>query len=231
MSVRGSAVLVHGGWGNPEDWRWVRQHLESADIHVQAPDLPSHRSADAGLEEDAEEVRQAIRGCPAPVVAVGWSYGGVVIGAATTGETSVIRLLYVSAVPWLPDGAPADLSWLEDPHILVGDGTHVLDNEWWLNEEAGTTFSEEVRRHFRQHPRRPMSLRTESPSRIKAAPPWQTIPTTVLLGLDDDLVPAEERETAKQCTNDVRLLKTDHFIIVRKPELISKVIIEALQGN
>jgi pimeloyl-ACP methyl ester carboxylesterase len=231
MSVQGSAVLVHGGWGNPEDWRWVRQHLENVDIHVHAADLPSHRSADAGLEEDAEEVRQAISECPAPVVAVGWSYGGAVIGAAATGETSVVRLLYVAAVPWLPDGAPADLSWLEDPHILSGDGTHVLDNEWWLNEEAGTTFTEEVRRHLREHPRRPMSLRTESPSKITAAPPWQTIPTTVLLGVDDDLVPAEEREIAKHCTSDVRLLETDHFIIFRKPKLISNVIIEALQEH
>jgi pimeloyl-ACP methyl ester carboxylesterase len=231
MSVQGSAVLVHGGWGNPEDWRWVRQHLESAGVHVQAPDLPSHRSADAGMEEDAEEVRQAISDCPTPVVAVGWSYGGDVIGAAVTGANSVIRLLYVAAVPWLPDGAPADLSWLENPHILVGEGTHVLDNEWLLNEEAGTTFTEEVRQHLRQHPRRPMSLRTESPSRITTAPPWETIPTTVLLGLNDDLVPAEEREIAKQCTNDVRLLETDHFIIVRQAELVSKVIIDALLGN
>lgn len=231
MSGRGSAVLVHGGWGNPEDWRWVRQLLESAGVHVEAPDLPSHRSADAGLEEDAEEARQAIRACPAPVVAVGWSYGGAVIGAAVTGEPSVIRLLYVAAIPWLPDGAPADLSWLEDPHILVGGGTHVLDNEWWLNEEAGTTFTQGVRRHLRQQPRRPMSLRTESPSKITTIPPWETIPTTVLLGLDDDLVPAEEREIAKQCTNDVRLVETDHFIIFRQPELVSKVIIDALREN
>jgi pimeloyl-ACP methyl ester carboxylesterase len=232
MSVQGSAVLVHGSWGNPEDWRWVRQHLESDGVHVQAPDLPSHRSADAGLEEDAEEVRQAISSCPAPVVVVGWSYGGDVISVAATGGTSVTRLLYIAAIPSLPDGAPADLSWMEDdPHILVGDGTHVLDDEWWLNEEAGTTFTEEVLQHLRQHRRRPMSLRTESPSKVTTAPPWETIPTTVLLGIDDDLVPAEERERAKQCTDDVRLLETDHFIIVRQPELVSKVIIDALQES
>ena len=231
MSVQGSAVPVLGGWGNPEDWRWVRQHLERVGVHVRAPDLPSHRSADAGLEEDAEEVRQAIDDCPAPVVAVGWSYGGAVMGAATTGETLVVRLLYVAAVPWLPDGAPADLSWLEDPHILSGENTHVLDNEWWLNEEAGITFTEEVRQHLRQHPRRPMSLRTASPSKITTAPPWHTIPTTVLLGVDDDLVLTEEREMAKQLTSDVRLLETDHFIIFRKPESVSEVIIEALQEN
>lgn len=76
-----------------------------------------------------------------------------------------------------------------------------------------------------------MSLRTESPSKITTIPPWETIPTTVLLGLDDDLVPAEEREIAKQCTNDVRLVETDHFIIFRQPELVSKVIIDALREN
>jgi hypothetical protein len=53
----------------------------------------------------------------------------------------------------------------------------------------------------------------------------------VLLGLNDDLVPAEERERANQCTEDVRLLEIDHFIIVRQPELVSKVIIDALQEN
>lgn len=232
MSVHGSAVLVHGSWGNPGDWRWVRQNLEGAGVHVQAPDLPSHRSAEAGLEEDAEEVRQAIGNCPAPVVVVGWSYGGDVISVAATGGRSVIRLLYIAAVPSLPDGAPADLSWLEnDPHILAGDGTHVLDNEWWLNEEAGTTFTEEVLQHLRQHPRRPMSLRVVSASKVTTTPPWETIPTTVLLGRNDDLVPAEERERAKQFTDDVRLLETDHFIILRQPELVSKVILDALQEN
>ncbi|MFL6046787.1 MAG: alpha/beta fold hydrolase, partial [Propionibacteriaceae bacterium] len=46
------------------------------------PDLPSHRTPMAGLIEDAAEVRDAIRACAPPVAAVGWSYGGSVIGVA-----------------------------------------------------------------------------------------------------------------------------------------------------
>ena len=63
MSGRGSAVLVHGGWGNPEDWRWVRQLLESAGVHVEAPDLPSHRSADAAGGAHRSAVAAVVPGC------------------------------------------------------------------------------------------------------------------------------------------------------------------------
>src|SRR5436309_985432 len=79
---RGSAVLVHGMWSNPDDWIWVCQRLLDAGVHVVVPDLPSHRSPTAGLAEDADEVRRAIRSCPASVVVAGWSYGGAVISMA-----------------------------------------------------------------------------------------------------------------------------------------------------
>ncbi len=230
MSVLGSAVLVHGLWGNPHDWWWVRQHLEGVGVEVRVPDLPSHRSSDAGLEEDAAEVRRIVGTSRAPVVLAGWSYGGDVISVAAIGPSSVARLVYVAAVPSLPEGTPADLSWIEgDAHILLGEGTYVLDNDWWLDEEAGSTFPQAVRQHLRRHPRRPVSLRVESPSKVRATPPWETIPTTVLLGTSDDLVPTGQRKRAEQCTDDIRLLETDHFIIFRRPELISGVIADALQ--
>jgi pimeloyl-ACP methyl ester carboxylesterase len=39
---------------------------------VITPDLPSHRTPTAGLAEDADEVRHAIRASAPPVAAVGW---------------------------------------------------------------------------------------------------------------------------------------------------------------
>jgi pimeloyl-ACP methyl ester carboxylesterase len=56
-------VLVHGLWGNPDDWRQVKRLLQDAGVHVRTPDLPSHRSPTAGLADDAAEVRDAIRSC------------------------------------------------------------------------------------------------------------------------------------------------------------------------
>jgi pimeloyl-ACP methyl ester carboxylesterase len=103
---RGSVVLVHGGGGDPNDWRQVRRLLEDAGVDVRTPDLPSHQSATAGLADDAVEVRDAIRSCAPPVVVVGWSYGGTVISMAADGEASVVRLIYVSAVPMPPTDQP-----------------------------------------------------------------------------------------------------------------------------
>jgi hypothetical protein len=93
----------------------------------------------------------------------------------------VIRLIYVADVPMPSDHDVDDLSWIhEDPHVIVrDDGTFVLDNEWWLNEEAGATFSPEVVEHLRRNPRRPITLAAMRPHTSTA---WHTIPTTVLLG-------------------------------------------------
>ena len=184
------------------------------------------------VKQDAEEVQQALRSCPAPVVVVGWSYGGTVIGVAAAGEAAVTRLVYVAAVPTPVRTHEGDLSWLPaDPHIIIGqDGTSVLDNDWWLTDEAAATatFSAEIMDHLRHHPRRPASLRTDTDPVLAAA--WQTIPTTVLLGRNDELVSADEIAWVTEHVKDVRLLDTDHFIPFRQPEAITQVMVEALDN-
>src|SRR5689334_11573649 len=101
QSLPQGVVLVHGLWGVPEDWTWVRRELERRhpDVQVAVPDLPSHRLPDAGLLTDAVEVREAIVASPAPTVVVGWSYGTDVVGLAAQGMPNVARLVYVSSPP------------------------------------------------------------------------------------------------------------------------------------
>jgi pimeloyl-ACP methyl ester carboxylesterase len=227
----GSAVLVHGGWGNPEDWQWVAKILRQAGVEVATPDLPSHRSPTAGVAEDVAEVRQAIRDLRPPVVLVGWSYGGVVITRTAAEEPSLRHLVYLATIPetGAPDSEFANVVafFEQDPHIDVRpDGTCVLDNDWWLNEEAGATFPEEVRAVLAEHPRRPSSLKTLQPP--PTTPAWETIPSTVLLGRQDSLMSDEERQGAKSLRADVRVLDTDHFIPFRQPEIIAQTILEAL---
>jgi pimeloyl-ACP methyl ester carboxylesterase len=146
---------------------------------------------------------------------------------AAAGEPSVTRLIYVSAVPMAPSDHPADLSWVDqDPHVLAReDGSFVLDNDWWLNEEAAATFRPDVVEHLRRHPRRPVSRGTAQPQTAAA---WQTTPTTVLIGRDDQLVPPKERQWAVDNLEDVRILDSDHFIIFRAPDRVSSTVLEAL---
>ena len=95
--MRGTAVLVHGMWSSPADWRWVAERLRDNDVQVVVPDLPSHRTGSAGLTADAAEVRRIIASARPPVVAVGWSYGCDVIHKAAAGEPSVTHLVYIPA--------------------------------------------------------------------------------------------------------------------------------------
>jgi hypothetical protein len=190
-------------------------------VLVITPDLPSHSTPTAGLVEDAAEVRDAIRACTWPVAAVGWSYGGSVIGVAATGDASVSRLIYVNDIP-RPAGFPAEhLGWIDaDPHVLVlTDGRFVPDNEYWLNEGDGTTFPAEIRRHFRDHPRRPVTRATLG-ARPEAA--WETTPTSVLIGDRDNLLSEVDRKWARDHLDDIGVINTDHFIIFRHPEIVAQ---------
>jgi pimeloyl-ACP methyl ester carboxylesterase len=135
--MRGTAVLVHGMWSSPADWRWVAERLRDNDVEVVVPNLPSHRTGSVGLTADAAEVRRTIASARPPVVAVGWSYGCDVIHEAAAGEPSVTHLVYIAGIPNPDPGvfSPAGSEAEEDPHILVfDDGTFVLDTSVLLPE-------------------------------------------------------------------------------------------------
>jgi pimeloyl-ACP methyl ester carboxylesterase len=149
---------------------------------------------------------------------------------AAAGETSVIHLIYICDVPKPSSNEDEDVSWIEeDPHVIIrNDGTFVLDNDWWLNEEAGTTFPPEVVEHLRRNPRRPQAMAVMGPQTAAA---WEAIPTKMLLGREDELVPEAERRWASENLVDVRLLETDHFLPFRQPEAVSQVVLEALEAG
>ena len=182
---RGTAVLVHGTWSSPADWRWVAPLLEAAGVDVVAVDLPSHRSPDDGLLADAEHVRAAIRAAGPPVVVVGWSYGTEVVSVAADGE-DIARLVYVAAPPVDVRLEPWPTDWVDAVPLVddLVDGTHVLDTDRWLDAEADR-FAPDVLAHLREHRRRPASFRAATDPQPAAA--WTSLPTTVLLGTSDEL--------------------------------------------
>lgn len=223
-------VLVHGLWGVPEDWTWVQQALErQPDLQVVTPDLPSHRLPDAGLLDDADEVRTAIAASPAPTVVVGWSYGTDVVGIAAHGMQNVGRLVYVSSPPLQLHAEVRDASWVDAMEHMIRDvhGRFALDGDWWLSEdEAGLQLPDEVRGFLKEHPRRFATTRTRSDPVPAAA--WAEIPTTVLLGAQDNLTGAEARAWAREAVADVRDIDTDHFMLFNRPDVVADVILEEI---
>lgn len=221
-------VLVHGMWGVPEDWAWVQRALKKQpNLQVVAPDLPSHRLPDAGLLEDADEVRAAIEASPAPTVVVGWSYGCDVMGIAAHGMDNVAHLVYVSSPPLKRHSEVRDASWVDAMEHMHHDehGRHALDGDWWLSEdEAGLRGPDEVRAFLKDHPRRFATKKTRSDP--VPAEAWAEIPTTVLLGAHDNLTSQEARAWAREAVTDVRDVDADHFMLFNRPEIIADAILE-----
>lgn len=91
-------VLVHGAWHGAWCWRHLAPRLAARGHRVVAPDLPGHGADPApvaaqGLDEYVARVRQVVEGCDAPVVLVGHSLGGLVVGAVAEALAAAIRRL------------------------------------------------------------------------------------------------------------------------------------------
>jgi pimeloyl-ACP methyl ester carboxylesterase len=92
-------------------------------------------------------------------------------------------------------------------------------------KDEGGTFPEEVIRHLRDHPRRLVTRATHG-AQPEAA--WETTPTNVLIGERDNMLSEADRTWAEERLDDVRVIDTDHFIIFRHPELVARLVLEAL---
>lgn len=223
-----TAVLVHGAWSSPADWRWVASRLQARGIRAVMPDLPSHRDPAAGRAADIEEVHAAISASAPPVTVAGWSYGGDVISGLT--DTSrVHHLVYVGSYPEPaePGGSdePADPTGL--PGLLFHDnGTVELDTDWWLSTPEVAAWPAEVISHLRKNRRRPVTRQAWQAA--TTGQPWRTVPCTTLIGASDQFIPPEMQQQLRAQFDDVQIVDGDHFLPLLQPGLVAAVIAETL---
>jgi pimeloyl-ACP methyl ester carboxylesterase len=90
--VRPTVVLVHGAFADAGSWAPVTGRLIAAGVPVTAIVNPLR-----GVAHDAAYVAGAISQVPGPVLAVGHSYGGMIITNAVPHTTNVVGLVYVAA--------------------------------------------------------------------------------------------------------------------------------------
>ena len=223
-------VLGHGGWSNPSDRGWVAELLRNDDLAVLAADLPSHHGLRAGRDDDVRAVEELIDRAASPVVVASWSYGGAVVSDFEQSLPSVDHPVYVAWVPrpiaLVAGDEPPELE-LDLSHILFpDDATCVLDEEWFRTERAGLSFSPEVQTHVQANPRRAMTINAFLSPPVGQA--WAKVPTTIVLGRGDDLVPAPLQKWAQTHFPDVRVVEGNHFMPFIEPEIVAATIQEAL---
>jgi pimeloyl-ACP methyl ester carboxylesterase len=102
-------ILVHGAWADGSSWSGVIPVLAAKGYHVVAVQLPltSLADDDAATERAIARITMAY---PGPVLLVGHSYGGVVIGDTPGDDPNVVGLVYVAA--FAPDSGESALSLL-----------------------------------------------------------------------------------------------------------------------
>jgi pimeloyl-ACP methyl ester carboxylesterase len=87
-----TVVLVHGAFADASSWNGVVERLQAEGMQVRAPANPLR-----GVAHDSAYVASFIAQIPGPVLAVGHSYGGVVISNAAADAGNVVGLVFVAA--------------------------------------------------------------------------------------------------------------------------------------
>src|SRR5215471_20157873 len=117
-----NVLLVHGAWADGSSWSRVIPLLEARGLNVTAVQLPL-----TSLADDVDTTRRAIALMetehPGPIVLVGHSYAGVVIGEAGN-DQNVVGLVYVASVA--PDQGQSLFSLLNTWQTPSPVGNHLV---------------------------------------------------------------------------------------------------------
>lgn len=229
-------VLVHGGWGTPDDWDLVVDHLTSAGVRGHTVDLPSTRTADAGLDDDVAEVEEMLERYGDDSVLVGHSYSGMVVTAASAGRR-LRGLVYVAA--FVPNGEDTVYSLLssapsstlssargESPIQIHDNGTATL--EPWPPVDAVTRFGAAATDAMAKRPRRAQSLGVA----IAPAPAfgWREHEATYILTARDQVIPPELQRTMASRASEIVEIDSDHFPNFEAPEALAELLARIARG-
>jgi pimeloyl-ACP methyl ester carboxylesterase len=207
-------VLVHGAHVGPECWELVMPGLRGGGH--QAETVALHRGS---LAADTAATQEVVDGLDGPVVACGWSYGGMVITGLRLAPGS--HLAYVCA---LMPGERETASALTEPHptgfgalvaldeagelVLAGEE---IDAFMWA--DAPPDRAARARAWLRSQAIAPL---VEAPVHVA----WRTIPSTYVVGRHDRVVhPDLQRAMAKRARHVVEW-ETSHAPMLSRPELV-----------
>jgi pimeloyl-ACP methyl ester carboxylesterase len=230
-------VLVHGAWADATGFgdviRALRQRGFTA---IGAANALRHLTGDAAYLTDL------LGTLSGPLVLVGHSYGGAVIGTAATGNAQVQALVYLNG--WMPDEGES-IQQLIESDIFAGslvpaairpvpvknpdgsDGTDLyLDRDLFPEAFAGDVDPDTAA----------VMAATQRPWSAAAAatpagtPGWRSIPSWYLLGTEDRAIPpAAQRFMAERAEAHIEKVAASHASMVSQPEAATRLILSAIE--
>lgn len=238
-STKPTIVIVHGAWTDASSFSGV-QHLLTQEGYEVLEFANPLRSLAGDADYLATFVQARTTG---PVILVGHSYGGAVIGAAATTLPSVRGLVYVNAfVPaegeslldLLNSVGPVDPSQLFDmapyPGAPEGDVDLYIQREPFEPAFA-TGLSEEAQAEFFAK-QRPITFGAVG-APAAAGQGWEALPSWYVAGTRDGSIPLPlQLRMADRAGSTVTQLETGHLSMVTHPREVADAIVRAAtQGD
>lgn len=233
-TLKPTIVIVHGAWTDASSFAATQQTLTAHGYNVVEFANPL-RSLSGDTDYLVSFLQTRTSG---PVILVGHSYGGALIGAAAAHESRVRALVYVNAfVPeegeslldLLNSAGPVDPSQLFDmvPYPGAPEGDLDLYIQRGPFEPAfATGLSEEKQAEFYAKQRPITFSAVGAPAAAKQAS--QTVPSWYIAGTNDGSIPlALQLRMAERAGSAVTQLESGHLSMVTHPDEIADIIITA----
>jgi len=235
-TVKPTIVIVHGAWSDSSPFAAV-DALLAADGYTVTHFANPLRSLDGDTDYLAAFLETRTTG---PVVLVGHSYGGAVIGGAALTHSDVQALVYLNA--FVPEegetildlanhAGPVDPAALFDLAPFAGEhnvdvylqpGTFAGGFVNGLPEELASTFFAK---------QRPITFQALSePARADQA--WKTLPSWYVAGTEDHSIAFETQQwMAERAGSNLTVVATGHLSMAAEPETVARVIVEAASSK
>ena len=227
-----TVVLVHGAFADAASWAPVTERLIAGGIPVAAIVNPLR-----GVASDAAYVASFIDQIDGPVLAVGHSYGGMIITNAVPQTTNVVGLVYVAA--FAPDEGEtlAGIVARSKDSVLTsavveyrypnGDGTAtelIIDPAKF--REVFTADLPQLQSDVYGRSQRPIAAGALAEETTKVA--WKTLPAWAAVGTADLAAGSDVvRSMAQRADATITEIDGSHVIMLSQPDAVTEVILAA----
>ena len=231
--MKPTIVLVHGAFAESSSWNGVIDRLLADDFPVLAAAVPLR-----GVAFDSEYLAGVLDAIEGPLVLVGHSYGGILIGTAAQGNDRVGALVFVGGYALEPGESAAGLTGQYEGGTLGetlvtfdlpggGKDLYILQEKYRSQFAADVSEAEAARMAATQRPITEAAL--NEPVQQAA---WQTIPSWFLFGdLDKNIPVALHRFMAERAGSrrTVEIAGGSHAVGIPEAAQVTDLIREAAQ--
>jgi pimeloyl-ACP methyl ester carboxylesterase len=222
-----SIILAHGAWADGSSWAKTITSLERQGFEVIAAPLPL-----TSLSNDIAALGSVIERTHGPVILAAHAYAGAVISAVK--NERVKSLVYVTALTPERGETVGDVFYREKPHTkaprLQPDANGLI---WMPKASFADAFAQNASAEMiaiLAATQRPIALRCiQEPT---PQPAWKAKPSWYLVAEEDRMInPQAQHFMAKRMGAKIHAHAVDHMPLITAPELVVKIILEAVTNQ